>query len=238
MPAWFLMVMWCIDEGCYSQENSASSIWVSSLSELTSAVSTAAVQFVTIITHAAEHPWKVLAGSKHTDVLEITLIDVWGERDKMLGTLPWIKTRKAKLKQERESNATERVWHLDRPCCLLWEWSPSHTRSGSHPERSDTGRSHTGSRCLRTHPCLKQNRPVSYKAHCTLHGYPIRIYLEGQQSNQSRKIHLHWSPPCMYTCRIPVCWHSLRWDCSCGPLQSTHPDLKRKKMLRNKKLKT
>lgn len=132
--------------------------------------------------------------------------------------------------ETRESlNVTERVRHLDRPCCLLWEWSPSHTRSGSHPERSDTGRSRTGSRCLRTHPCLKQNRPVSHKAHCTLHGYPIRIYLEGQQSNRSRKIRLHWSPPCMYTCRIPVCWHSLHWDCSCGPLRSTHPDLKRKK---------
>ena len=70
--------------------------------------------------------------------------------------------------ETRESlNVTERVRHLDRPCCLLWEWSPSHTRSGSHPERSDTGRSRTGSRCLRTHPCLKQNRPVSHKAHCT-----------------------------------------------------------------------
>lgn len=41
-----------------------------------SAVSSAAVQFVTIIAHTAEHPWKVLACSKHTDVLEITLINV------------------------------------------------------------------------------------------------------------------------------------------------------------------
>lgn len=46
---------------------------------LTGAVSSAAVQFVTIITHAAEHPWKVLARAEHTDVLEITLIDVCGK---------------------------------------------------------------------------------------------------------------------------------------------------------------
>lgn len=43
---------------------------------LTCAVSTTAVQFVTVIAHTAEHPWKVLARSEHTDVLEITLIDV------------------------------------------------------------------------------------------------------------------------------------------------------------------
>lgn len=41
-----------------------------------SAVSSAAVQFITIIAHTAEHPWKVLARAKHADVLEITLIDV------------------------------------------------------------------------------------------------------------------------------------------------------------------
>lgn len=44
---------------------------------LTSAVSTAAVQFVTIVAHAAEHPRKVLAGSEHADVLEVTLVDVY-----------------------------------------------------------------------------------------------------------------------------------------------------------------
>lgn len=43
---------------------------------LTSAVSSAAVQFVAIVAHAAEHPRKVLAGSEHADVLEIALIDV------------------------------------------------------------------------------------------------------------------------------------------------------------------
>lgn len=43
---------------------------------LTSAVSSTAVQFVTIITHTTEHPRKILACSKHTDVLEITFINV------------------------------------------------------------------------------------------------------------------------------------------------------------------
>ena len=46
--------------------------------QLTSTVSSTSVQFVTIITHTAEHPWKVLARSKYTDVLEIALINVCG----------------------------------------------------------------------------------------------------------------------------------------------------------------
>ena len=49
---------------------------------LTSAVSSTAVQFITIIAHTAEHPWKVLARAKHADVLEITLIDVCGKDDR------------------------------------------------------------------------------------------------------------------------------------------------------------
>lgn len=51
-------------------------VWCSISATRTSAVSPAAVKFVAIVTHTAEHPWKVLAGSKHTDVLEITLINV------------------------------------------------------------------------------------------------------------------------------------------------------------------
>lgn len=47
---------------------------------LTSAVPSAAVQFVTVVAHAAEHPRKVLAGSEHTDVLEVALVDVCGEK--------------------------------------------------------------------------------------------------------------------------------------------------------------
>lgn len=43
---------------------------------LTGAVSSAAVQLVAIITHATEHPRKVLARSEHADVLEIALVDV------------------------------------------------------------------------------------------------------------------------------------------------------------------
>lgn len=43
---------------------------------LTSAVSSAAVQFVTVVAHAAEHPREVLARSEHADVLEIALVDV------------------------------------------------------------------------------------------------------------------------------------------------------------------
>lgn len=50
--------------------------------KLTSAVSSAAVQFVAIVTHTAEHSRKVLACSKYTDVLEVTLINVCGEGDR------------------------------------------------------------------------------------------------------------------------------------------------------------
>lgn len=56
---------------------------------LTSAVSSAAVQFITIIAHTAEHPWKVLARAKHADVLEITLIDVCGKDDRERGNVSY-----------------------------------------------------------------------------------------------------------------------------------------------------
>lgn len=54
---------------------------------VTCAVPSTAVQFVTVITHTAEHPWKVLARSEHTDVLEIALVYVCGKDGKTKGTV-------------------------------------------------------------------------------------------------------------------------------------------------------
>jgi len=215
-------------------------LWVCSMSEwfngesyrgaaLTSAVSSAAVQFVTIITHTAEHPGKVLARSKHANVLEITLVDVCGEER---GNVRFTSNQKHWKNQNSKEN---KMWrneyrHLDRTCCRLWEWSPFRTRTGSRPERSDTVRSHTGSRCLHTRPCLKQSRQGGLKltahgAHWTHTVASVWLLRKCQQSYQSRKTRLHWSRPCRNTCRTPVCWHSLHWGCSCGPPESIRPDL-------------
>lgn len=49
--------------------------WVRTLIDV-STVASAAVQLITVVTHATEHSRKVLAGSEHTDVLEVTLVDV------------------------------------------------------------------------------------------------------------------------------------------------------------------
>lgn len=134
---------------------------------LTCAVSSAAVQFVTVVTHTAEHAREVLARSKHTDVLEITLINVCG-RGERGGN---VKQLRRETWWSQKVHEDKRRWiffgllisYPDRPCCPLWEWSPSHTRTGSHLEHSDTGRSRTGSRCPHTHPYLKRSGRVDCK---------------------------------------------------------------------------
>ena len=49
---------------------------VISLVFLTSAVSSTAIQLVSVVTHTAEHSRQVLACSEHADVLEVALINI------------------------------------------------------------------------------------------------------------------------------------------------------------------
>lgn len=171
------MVIWCINEGYYCQGNSAK--LCESVLCLHKVISELQLQKWTTnqcsflrCGPARNHHHRCsgtsLEGSGTSQTRRCsgnyTHRCLW-ERKKMLVMLPgW----KKELKEDK--NATGWVQHLDRPCCLLSEWSPSHTRSGIHPERSDTGRSHTGSRCLHTRPCLKQNtvhyKPTVHEAHC------------------------------------------------------------------------